>query len=379
MSVLGLALAVSGCGDSADPNQITYPSTTPDSGVVGSTPVTPVIDSGLNTTPVTNPVTNPNNPQPGFDAGTSSPLPDAGPSSTPGTGEAGTGTPPTTAAPCTGKPGMRKGKSTQMIMSGGTSRSFIYYAPAGLDPNKPVPLVIVPHGTNMSGAGMFDLTNYSQIAEREKFIAIFPDGEDGPGSLVPWNVGDGVCGLGSFVAAGGNDLGFMDDLLKFAQADQCIDEQHIFMSGFSMGGYFSNENGCMNPKIRAVGPHSGGTHEFSKCVNKRKPAIVFHFKGDSLIDYTCGTGAKDNWVKLNGCMPANPDIVKVKSGQCEYYKGCPADGQVALCSFDGGDGALPAGHCWSGGKDQGDNAFAACPEGEDAAELGWAFFKKYAW
>jgi poly(3-hydroxybutyrate) depolymerase len=151
------------------------------------------------------------------------------------------------------------------------------------------------------------------------------------------------------------------------------------MSGFSMGGYFSNENGCMNPKIRAVGPHSGGTHEFSKCVNKHKPAIVFHYKGDSLIDYSCGTGAKDNWVKANGCMPASPDIVKVKGGQCEYYKGCPADGQVALCSFDGGDGALPPGHCWSGGKAQGDNSFAACPDGEDAAELGWAFFKKYAW
>jgi polyhydroxybutyrate depolymerase len=353
--------------------------TTQDSGIVALTP--PVTGTGTNP-PVGNPVTNPPVVNPGFDGGVTSPIIDGGlPMSTVDTGVAvGEGGTPTTTAPrCTGKPGMRKGRSEQMLMAGGASRSFIYYAPQGLDPNAPVPLVIAPHGTNMSGAGMFDLTNYKAIADREKFIVIFPDGEDGPGSLVPWNVGQGVCGLGAVVAADGNDLAFMDELIKFAQADQCIDEQHIFMSGFSMGGYFSNENGCMNPKIRAVGPHSGGTHDFSKCVNKRKPVIVFHYKGDSLIDYSCGVGAKDNWVKLNGCMPANPDIVKVKNGQCEYYKGCPADGQVALCSFDGGDSALPPGHCWSGGKDQGDNAFAACPDGEDAAELGWAFFKKYAW
>jgi polyhydroxybutyrate depolymerase len=374
-------LVVAACGDGGDPNLVSPPVTTQDSGVIVGQP--PATGSG-NPPVVSNPMTN--NPpvvNPGFDGGVTAPISDSGlPMSTPDTGVVASGeggTPPSSAPRCTGKPGMRKGRSEQKLMAGGLMRSFIYYAPQGLDPNAPVPLMIIPHGTNMSGAGMFDLTNYKAIADREKFIAIFPDGEDGPGSLVPWNVGQGICGLGAFVGADGNDLAFMDELIKFAQADQCIDEQHIFMSGFSMGGYFSNENGCMNPKIRAVGPHSGGTHEFSKCVNKRKPAIVFHFKGDSLIDYSCGVGAKDNWVKLNGCMPANPDIVKVKNGQCEYYKGCPPDGQVALCSFDGGDLALPPGHCWSGGKDQGENSFAACPDGEDAAELGWAFFKKYAW
>jgi hypothetical protein len=52
---------------------------------------------------------------------------------------------------CSGKPGAKRGKSSQTLMAGGARRSFIHYAPKDLDPNVPVPLLIVPHGTNMSG------------------------------------------------------------------------------------------------------------------------------------------------------------------------------------------------------------------------------------
>jgi polyhydroxybutyrate depolymerase len=245
-----------------------------------------------------------------------------------------------------------------------------------------VPLVIIPHGTNMSGQGMFDITQYAQIAEREKFVAIFPDGIDGPGSLVPWNVGSGVCGLGSLVAGSGNDQAFVDELIKFAEQDQCIDARHIFMTGFSMGGYFSHETACVSAKVAAIAPHSGGTHDLSRCPGKPRPAIMFHFTSDSLIDYACGTGARDQWVKRNGCSKASPDVVPVKGGKCEYYKGCAAGAQVALCSFDppsSGDDGLPSGHGWSGGSKAGAESFAAITNSENASELGWAFFKKYAW
>lgn len=380
LSLLSLAsLVVSACGDGGDPNAVRQP----DSGIQFVPPIAPPVTNPVTTPPVSNPAANPPIVNPGFDAGGIVPpiVGIGAPIAQPDSGlpnEAGV--PGPTAQRCMGKPGMRKGKSNNKMMAGGLMRSFIYYAPPGLDPNQPVPLLIIPHGTNMSGAGMYDLTNFQKIADREKFIAIYPDGEDGPGSLVPWNVGENICGLGAVVGAAGNDLAFMDELIKFAQADQCIDEQHIFMSGFSMGGYFSNENGCMNPKIRAVAPHSGGSHDLAKCVNKKKPVLVMHLPADILIDYACGVEAKDRWVKANGCSPTGPDVKMVKNGKCEYYKGCPPDGQVAFCSFDGNELALPPGHCWSGGNAVGDNSFAACPDpGEDSAELAWAFFKQYAW
>jgi polyhydroxybutyrate depolymerase len=283
---------------------------------------------------------------------------------------------------CTGRPGARRGKSNQTVTVGGAARTFVYYAPMGLDANTPAPLVIVPHGSTMSGQEMFDITQYSALADREKFIAIFPDGEGGAGALAPWNVGSGVCGAGALVGASGNDQAFVDALIQFADQDLCVDHEHVFMTGFSMGGYFSHETGCLRPTIRAVAPHSGGTHDLSNCASKHKPVIIFHFKSDALISYSCATDARDKWVSHNGCTAAGPDVVAVKGGSCEYYKGCPLDGQVALCSFDepqGGDGESPTGHAWSGGSKAGTGAFAAISVTESATELGWAFFKKYAW
>jgi len=285
------------------------------------------------------------------------------------------------ATACTGRPGTLSGKSNQTITVGAGQRTFVYYVPAGLDPNAPTPIVIVPHGFTMSGEAMYDITQYSAIADREKFVAVFPDGE--PGSLGPWNVGVGICGLGGFVGAAGDDQSFVDAMIDFVAKDRCVDNDHVFITGFSMGGYFSHETACMNPKIRAGGPHSGGTHDLSTCKATHKPMIIFHFKSDSLISYTCATDARDKWVAKNGCTAANPDVTTVKGGTCEYYKGCPADGQVALCSFDepvGGGGETPTGHAWSGGSKAGpQGAASAISQTESASELGWAFFKKYAW
>jgi polyhydroxybutyrate depolymerase len=282
---------------------------------------------------------------------------------------------------CSGKPGAKRGRSNQMLTAAGARRSFIYYAPQNLDPNQPVPLVIVPHGTNMSGQGMYDITGYSAIADREQFVAIFPDGIDGPGSLFPWNVGSGVCGLGAVVGTSGDDQAFLDELIEFAEQDQCIDARHIFMTGFSMGGYFSHETSCVSSKVAAIGPHSGGTHDLSRCPGKPKPTIIFHFTSDSLIDYACGVDARDQLIKRNGCSAAGPDVTPVKGGKCEYYKGCSA-GQLAFCSFDPPsflDDGLPSGHGWSGGSKDGAESFGAISNSESASELGWAFFKKYAW
>jgi hypothetical protein len=54
---------------------------------------------------------------------------------------------------------------------------------------------------------------------------------------------------------------------------------------------------------------------------------------------------------------------------------------VALCSFDeptaGGETVL--GHAWSGGSRAGQGAGFAMPQTASASELGWAFFKQYAW
>ncbi|HKU36836.1 MAG TPA: PHB depolymerase family esterase, partial [Polyangiales bacterium] len=280
------------------------------------------------------------------------------------------------AARCSAKPGSKRGKSSQSLMAGGQRRSFVYYAPETLKPDQPVPLVIVPHGYTQSGDQMFQITKYPQLADREGFVVMFPDGA--PNSTGPWDVGSSVCGNGAFVPGRGDDQAFLDGMIAFAEADQCIDREHIFVTGWSMGGYLSHHTGCLRDDIRAIGPHSAGTHDLSACKTERKPVIMFHFDPDGLIDYSCGEKARDAWIARNGCSASDPEVKPVKGGSCAYYKGCPADGQVAFCKFD-----IPsnhradflAGHAWSGGTVHS----YSIAETESAAELGWSFFKTYAW
>lgn len=285
------------------------------------------------------------------------------------------------AKPCKGKPGMLRGKSNQMLMAGGVQRTFIHYAPDGLDPNKPAPTVILAHGYLMNGQGMYDITQYKDIADREKIVLLFPDGQD-----TMWNVGNPTCSssiLGVLPLGDVDDQAFVDGMLEFVEADQCVDHDHVFMTGFSMGGYFTNASGCERPDLAAIAPHSGGSYELTSCKSKRKPALIMHFNGDELIPTMCGQEARDRWVALNGCQKDSPDIHDVKGGRCEYYKACPSDGQVVYCNFDipttGMRDEPFSGHAWSGGAKIGDSEGFAIPETESASELTWTFFKKYAW
>src|SRR5262249_23039448 len=112
-----------------------------------------------------------------------------------------------------GKMGGMRGLTMQKVMVGGASRTYLTYLPQSLSPATLAPLVYVFHGATMSGQQMHDITQYSELADKEGIAVVFPDGEGGPGSLAPWNVekpGQVVCGAGQFVSAQGDDFGFID-------------------------------------------------------------------------------------------------------------------------------------------------------------------------
>ncbi|HEY3807682.1 MAG TPA: PHB depolymerase family esterase [Kofleriaceae bacterium] len=290
--------------------------------------------------------------------------------------------------------GMRttmRGLTNRSIVVGGVSRTYLVYLPATADPTAPLPLVFVFHGYTMSGQEMHDMTQYAALADSDGIALAFPDGEGGPDSLEdPWNVenaGQTVCGAGQDVSATGDDFAFVDAMKADIAQDQCIDAAHVFSTGFSMGGYFTEHVGCYRSDIRAIAPHSGGTlADLSSCTTGHTPIILFHGTSDSVIDDACDdpsvtpdtgfTAAATLWAAKNGCATTYTTIAANGSGggsgQCRLYDGCPADGQVELCTFDGMD------HCWAGGATAG-AAGNACPTYANATQLEWDFFKKYAW
>src|SRR4051794_32967359 len=126
-------------------------------------------------------------------------------------------------------------------------RTYLVYLPPTLDPHEPVPLVFMMHGYTMSGQAMYDLTGYAALADREHIAVAFPDGQGGPNTLgAPWNVGSNLCPstAGAPPSAPGDDNAFLDAMKADIASDQCLAAEHIYVSGFSMGGYFSHQVGC---------------------------------------------------------------------------------------------------------------------------------------
>jgi polyhydroxybutyrate depolymerase len=279
---------------------------------------------------------------PSTDAGPPKAASDAGTS-----GDAGTGDSTGSAMSCSGKKGA-PGTATRMLMG----REYVVHIPAMADPNSAIPLVFVVHGASMSGPLMQTLTGMDAVADVDKFAVAYPSSNP----LSPWNVGTNACLPGGLISNPQDDFTFFKGMRDAIGADQCLDNGKVFVTGFSMGGYFSYHMACQNPEkfARAVGPASGGTYT-GDCPGAPIPMIIMHGSQDTFIDYNvCGKGARDMWIKRNKCS----DKFETKpsgTGTCDWYQGCDPNGQLAFCSY-------PVAHNWGG---------------NDATKEVWKFFKTY--
>lgn len=300
-----------------------------------------------------------------------------------GTVDAAIDAAPPDADPCGTRVGQRA-KTQRMITAGGLARTYTVYLPAGADPATPMPLLFVMHGYTMSGDWMYRITDAAAFAEREQVAVALPDGQGGPDSNVaPWNVGQGVCPsfLGAPPVAPGDDFAFLDAMKADISKDQCLDRDHVYMTGFSMGGYFAHHAGCNRSDLRAVAPASGGAHDLAGCLEPHKPIIIFHGAADPLIPPGCTdplappvvdvVPSATAWAIHNGCSSTVTVPTSVTNGTCYAFAGCPADAQVTYCTFAG------MGHCWAGGAASA-GAYS-CPAYEPSLDLAWQFFTRHAW
>jgi len=127
----------------------------------------------------------------------------------------------------------------QTITSRGKTRTYYLFVPDGIDPAKPVPLIVTLHGSGRNGASLVD--KWKGLAQKEKIILAGPDStnsqqwgspEDGPLLL--------------------------HDLVEMLKTKYAIDGRRVYLFGHSAGAVFGLEMGLIESEyFAAVAVHAG--------------------------------------------------------------------------------------------------------------------------
>lgn len=231
------------------------------------------------------------------------------------------------------------------LVHDGQTRSYIYYTP---DQNtEPLPLLIAMHGYTQTASTIMNFSEFNQLADEQNFMVVYPQGIGNS-----WNVDFG----GGSTA---DDVGFINALIEKLSGDFPIDENRIYATGFSNGGFMSYRLAYELPeKIAAIAPVAGTISSLAFAnweATSAKPILHIHGTSDFVVPYE-GFGGTiegvdtllDFWIAFNGCnstptVKELPDLVQEGSTVTQYeWNQCDSAKPIKLLKVING------GHNWPG-------------------------------
>ena len=235
-------------------------------------------------------------------------------------------------------PVIETGKMTKQLVVNNTNREYIIYVPENFTGTSSLPLLLSFHGLSSNMNFNYDYTNFSELAERENFIVVHPNGIDNR-----WTVS----------ATNNPDIDFIEALLDQLENDYNIASNRIYSTGMSNGGNFSFTLACgLNDRIAAIASVTGLMLQMAigDCIPSR-PLAVLHIHGteDLIANYAFVQGGLDFWTDHNNTndFPIISDIPNIDSGdgstvkRFEYLNG-NSNVEVQHLKITGG------GHEWHG-------------------------------
>jgi dienelactone hydrolase len=150
--------------------------------------------------------------------------------------------------------------------------------------------------------------------------------------VAPQGIGNG------WANSNGQDLTFVDDMIRQIEGALCVDTTQLFSAGFSYGGGMTYALACARATVfRAVAVYSGAN--LSGCNGGTQPIayIGIHGLRDTTLPISLGRSLRDQFVRNNGCAAQNPPEPAQGSltHVVTYYSGCRAGYPVAWAAFDG--------------------------------------------
>lgn len=174
------------------------------------------------------------------------------------------------------------------------SRTVLIHVPEGYTATEPTPVVFMLHG---SGAGAEDAQNafgFNALSDREKFIAVYPQGMGDEEHGYDWNGGD-CCGQASKDKI--DDISFLKQTYLNLKKNYNVDTSRVYIAGFSAGGIMAYRAGCELPDIFAsIGVQSGALAVESCSPSTPISVIHIHGSSDEVVPYDGGYSASERLV-----------------------------------------------------------------------------------
>jgi polyhydroxybutyrate depolymerase len=184
------------------------------------------------------------------------------------------------------------GTQTVSIEFGGRSRSYIVHVPPQGTGGEPLPVILNFHGGGSNAAADELYTGMDTAADRDGFIAVYPNGTGFFRRVLTWNAG-GCCAYAMRNAI--DDVGFtravIDDLSRCAR----IDSRRIYATGISNGGMMAYRLGVeLADRIAAIAPVEAVLVVPTNGPSRPVPLMAFNSVDDRFVPYGGGFGRNGN-------------------------------------------------------------------------------------
>jgi polyhydroxybutyrate depolymerase len=220
-----------------------------------------------------------------------------------------------------------RGDYFDQIESGGQTRQYLLHVPATYKTEEPAALVLVFHGAGIGAERFVSYSRFSNVADREGFLIVYPQGLD-----EFWNP-----------SPESRDVQFVRDLIDHLQRRCSVDPNRIYASGHSNGGAMADRLACeLADRIAAIGTISGAYQRSGQCSPSRPvPVFAIHGTADSIVPYEGIPEWAAAWAERNGCDPEPVDIPhNVLIGE-ERWSNCSEGAEVILYTIQ------DLGHDWT--------------------------------
>ncbi len=176
--------------------------------------------------------------------------------------------------------------SAETFQSGGVERTYSAIIPT----SRPAPLVLVLHGNTQQGKDLRTRTSWPDVARREGFVAVFPDGLNRAWAGLRGDAGR----AGRSPPAGTDDVAFLTALIAKFVRDGIADPKQIYVTGVSNGGHMTLTLACSHAELFAAAASVIANFTetmMASCKPSRPlPMVMMNGTADPLIAYNGGRG-----------------------------------------------------------------------------------------